>query len=142
MINSMQKTKTATFFILLLIVLLGCSQQNIPLASITGIYDDGLLTIGFDYKNKILEGSIYQEIPALGQNESDVCNISFVSLEQDKLTDKEIEIIAQAKGDENSYSGILVVDEGKVRIQFDTPIFPCQRVIDLNGGETFSRSEI
>lgn len=134
MTNSVQRIRKG-ILVCSVFVLTACTQA-VSLESLSGTYEDRLLTLAFNSEIEQLEGHLYQEIPPIEGIKPDICDLSFLSSKQNN---NKIILTAQAKGDPQTYNGVLNVNKDNLEIKFETSIFPCQRVFDLNGGEIFFR---
>jgi len=109
------------------IMLIGCDDCKI----LSGSYGDGMLTIRVDDSkvNGVLDFT---------QGEPEVtCYLEF-EFTQNNECNKSVKLIDSFG---NEYEGEIEIRKKELFIQSLEPLGACQRIIDLNGGETFAFDE-
>lgn len=109
------------------LVLVSCNDCKV----LIGTYGDGILSIKVD--DKKVKG-----ILDFKQGEPEVtCYLEF-EFTQNEECNKSIELIDSF---DNGYKGKVELKEKEIFIQSLEPLGACQRIIDLNKGESFSLDE-
>jgi len=116
--------KTNSFFILVFAFFIQCSGQERIFKS--AVYDDGLVEV-------LIHGDSISGILSL--NDEIDCRLLFYG----KLLDDEITPITIVNtADLTDNIGSITIRGEDIILKSDNIIFPCQRVIDLNSGVTFT----
>lgn len=107
-------------------------------ANLAGDYDGGRLKLSYDSVRKNLTGIVLQEINPDEKNK-EYCKVYFYG-KVDAKNDSTLKIKLFLPGDDSTYQGVLIVHKKEIEIQTQFSLFPCQRTIDLMGGELFSKT--
>ncbi len=121
--------KIRTVFICFIILVFGSFSNPEGLNGIDfGAYDNGRLILAKHDSLKIVTGII-------NSMEGDILCRLYIFGKYSTLSKGAIKIYNPVDGE--TYDGKLTIDKKGLIIQSDNVIFPCQRIMDLSGGESF-----